>query len=192
MDFHYLAQAPAVNSDLCDRISVSLKEFYDHKAAVLDAHGCLGKKKKVIDHWRIPKLELFQSIVASICANGANIQWLADMTKHAHIMEIKKPADSGNNQNYKEKICCNLDYMDKIWQFDLATAIDNANVKLGPHANKAPAAHKNVTGDSQPNSLPLCYVDNASSLLANIDTVTNVSNLSHVIINYFEEAAALA
>ena len=82
--------------------------------------------------------------------------------------------------------------MDKIWQFDLATAINNANVKLGPHANKAPAAHENVTGDSQPNSLPSCYVGNASLLLANIDTVTNISNLSHVIINYFEEAAALA
>ena len=59
MDFCYLAQAPTVNSDLCDRITVSLKEFHDHKAAVLDAHGHLGKKKKVINHWQILKLKLF-------------------------------------------------------------------------------------------------------------------------------------
>jgi hypothetical protein len=126
MDFRYLVQAPAVDSDVCNKILASLKEFHDHKAAILEAGGHLGKKKRVINHWQIPKLELFQSIVMSIQANGTNIQWSADVTEHAHITEIKNPADSGNNQNYEEQICCNLDHMDKIHHFDLATTIKDA------------------------------------------------------------------
>lgn len=191
MDFRYLAQAPAVDSDLCDMISASLKEFHSHKEAILEAGGRLGKKKRVINNWYIPKLELFQSVVTNIRANGANIQWSADVTEHAHITEIKHPADSGNNQNYEEQICRYLDRMDKIRRFDLATAIQNANVKLVSHANKVPATHEGVTEDHLPNLLPPHYVDNTASLLANIDTVTNLSNSSRVTVNYFEEAVAL-
>lgn len=191
MDFRYLAQAPVVDSDLCDIISASLKEFHSHKAAIVEAGGRLGKKKRVIDNWHIPKLEIFQSVVASIRASGANIQWSADVTEHAHVTEIKNPADSGNNQNYEEQICRHLDRMDKIRRFDLATAIENANVKLVPHANNVPVAHEGFIKDHQPNLQPPHYVDGTASLLANIDTVTNLSVSSRVTVNYFEEAAAL-
>src|SRR5712672_1298934 len=130
----------------------------------------------------------------TVQANGANIQWSADVTKHAHVTEIKNPADSGNNQNYEEQICRNLDRMDKIRHFDLATAIKDANVELVPHVNEVPAAHEGISEDYQPNLPQPHYVDNTASLLANTDTVTSLSNSkssNRVTVNYFEEAAAL-
>ena len=37
------------------------------------------------ESWTIPKLELLQSIIPSICLSGAVIQWSADITEHAHV-----------------------------------------------------------------------------------------------------------
>jgi hypothetical protein len=60
------------------------------KRAIVDAGSRqLEGKKKAMDHFNIPKLELFQSVEPSIRANGAIIQWSADITEHAHITEIK-------------------------------------------------------------------------------------------------------
>src|SRR6267154_1470030 len=72
-----------------------------------------GKGKKPIDNWHIPKLEFLQSVVPNIQANGAPIQWSADITEHAHITEIKNPARSSNNQAYESQICRHLDHTDK-------------------------------------------------------------------------------
>ena len=58
----------------------------------------LEKIKRDIDNWYISKLELFQNIPTSICTNGANIQWLANVTKHAYIAEIK-----AHNEAWKEQ-----------------------------------------------------------------------------------------
>ena len=88
MDFHYLSQAPAANTTVREHVLGALKEFHDHKRAIVDAGGHQGKKK-ALDHFNIPKLELFQSIELSMCANGAVIQWSANITEHAHITEIK-------------------------------------------------------------------------------------------------------
>jgi len=32
------------------------------------------------------------------------MQWMADVTEHAHVTEIKQPARSGNNQDYYTQI----------------------------------------------------------------------------------------
>ena len=122
MDFHYLSQAPAANTTVREHVLGALKEFHDHKRAIVDAGGHQGKKK-ALDHFNIPKLELFQSIELSMCANGAVIQWSANITEHAHITEIKWPAQTGNNQNYEEQICQHLDRLDKVCRFELVTSI---------------------------------------------------------------------
>ena len=104
MDFRSLSQAPQVDESIREGIRAALKEFHDHKIAILEA-GTRRGKKDPINNFNIPKLELFQSMEPSIRSNGANIQWSADVTEHAHITEIKAPAESGNNQKYEEQIC---------------------------------------------------------------------------------------
>jgi len=73
------------------------------------------------DAWTIPKLELLQSVVPSICLSGVVMQWSANVTEHAHIQEIKVPARAGNNQNYYSQIARYLDCSEKCFRFDLAT-----------------------------------------------------------------------
>jgi hypothetical protein len=123
MDFRYLAQARVVDSNLLEKISGALQEFHEHKSSILDAGARVGAKKKPIDHFQIPKLELLQGVVPSIRWAGAAAQWAADVTEHAHVTEIKIPARSGNNRGYDPQICRYLDRAEKRRNFDLATAI---------------------------------------------------------------------
>jgi len=123
MDFRYLAQAPEVDGIMCDKIDAALLEFHRHKSAIMDAGVRVGKGNRPIQNWYIPKLELMQSVVTNIKANGAAINFTADHTEHAHIEVVKDPAKSGNNQKYEEQICRHLDRSDKCRQFDLTTAI---------------------------------------------------------------------
>jgi hypothetical protein len=113
MDFRYLAQSCEIDEKTCTKINAVLKEFHNHKDAILTACACVGKGNKPTDNWEIPKLEFMQSVVTNICANGTPLQWLADVTEHANIMEIKDPAHLGNNQNYEAQICWHLDRTDK-------------------------------------------------------------------------------
>ncbi|KAI6104344.1 hypothetical protein F5141DRAFT_1216885 [Pisolithus sp. B1] len=49
------------------------------------------------------------------------IKWSADTTKHAHIQEVKVPAQLSNNQNYYDQIARYLDRSDKCFHFDVTT-----------------------------------------------------------------------
>jgi hypothetical protein len=68
MEFRYLAQALAITSRTQDRIRATLNEFHEHKQAILD--GSFRRGKRVMDHFRIPKLELMQSVVPSVLRVG--------------------------------------------------------------------------------------------------------------------------
>ncbi|KIJ10412.1 hypothetical protein PAXINDRAFT_27957, partial [Paxillus involutus ATCC 200175] len=94
LDFCYLAQAPSFTNQSLERVASALKEFHDNKEAVLRT----GMRS--VSNWEIPKLELLQSVVPSIRQSGVAMQWIADITEHVHVKEIKVPACSGNNQNY--------------------------------------------------------------------------------------------
>ena len=97
MDFRYLSQAREIDDEGCAIISTALDEFHQHKSAIIEAGARVGKGNRPIDNWYIPKLELMQSVVPNIRANGAPIQYSADVTEHAHITKIKNPARAGNN-----------------------------------------------------------------------------------------------
>ena len=109
MDFCYLVQAQAIDDNTCGRIQAALSRFHAHKESIIWSGGRCGKKGHVIDNWYISKLEFMQSVVPSIIANGAAIQWSANVTEHAHITIIKGPARMSNNHDYKYQICCHLD-----------------------------------------------------------------------------------
>lgn len=190
MDFRYLSQAHVVDENVCEGMHATLKEFHGHKAAILEAGARRGKKRS-INHFNIPKLELFQSMESSIRSNGANIQWSADGTEHAHITEIKSPANSGNNQNYEEQICRYLDRLDKVRRFELATSIrsERESRLRGSHQPLDSA----VTDDHDTDALPPSAGQGELSSMpsCNTEDVQELSVSTHTVINYFQEAAAL-
>ena len=130
MDFQYLFQAEEIDDECCDRIQAALDEFHAHMSAIVNADACVGKGNRPICNWYIPELEMMQSVVPNIQANGAVIQFSADVTEHAHITEIKNPAWVGNNQHYKVQICRDLNHMGKLCQFKLATMIHDPHMIL--------------------------------------------------------------
>ena len=130
LDFRYFAQSPLIDEELCQRIDDTLSLFHEHKDAILDAGARRGKKGN-IDDWRIPKLELLQSVVANIRLNGVACQWSADFTEHAHIKVVKEPGRSGNNHSYETQICRYLDRLEKIRNFSLFTSIREAGIQFG-------------------------------------------------------------
>ena len=117
-DFHYQSQAPRITDADIVKLSTSLQEFHDHKAAFMEA-GAWGS----LDHWNIPRLEMMLSVVPGIPAMGTIGQWSADITEHAHIDIVKNPAQSSNNQNFDSQICCYLDHQEKCQLFMHATTI---------------------------------------------------------------------
>ncbi|KAG1865732.1 hypothetical protein C8R48DRAFT_747731 [Suillus tomentosus] len=123
MDFRYLVQSPVIDDILLARISTALDHFHTNKDAIIEGGFRRGQRGGVIENWYIPKLELMQSIVPSIRNTGVPLQWTADTTEHAHIMEIKSPACSSNNNNYDPQICRHLDRADKCRRFDLAMSL---------------------------------------------------------------------
>ncbi|KAH9159458.1 hypothetical protein EDB89DRAFT_2117806 [Lactarius sanguifluus] len=120
-DFRYLAQAPEISEQDCVNIDSALQSFHDHKSSIVSAGVRIGKRKKVLKEWYIPKLELMQSVSSSIRENGAAIQWTADTTERCHITEIKVPSRSSNKQGYESQ-------SEKCRQFDLATSICEAKI----------------------------------------------------------------
>ncbi|KAG2109266.1 uncharacterized protein F5147DRAFT_773077 [Suillus discolor] len=114
MDFCYLSQATTINQEHCQKILGALAEFHEHKQDIIACGVRRGaKSKQVLDNWHIPKLELMQSVVPSICQVGSLLQWSADTTEYAHITLIKDSADSTNNINYDAQICRFLDRQEK-------------------------------------------------------------------------------
>ena len=188
LDFRYLAQSRAISEETCSSIDYSLKEFHSHKQAILDAGARCGQKSP-IDNWYIPKLEFFQSVVTNIRENGVAIQWSADTTEHANITTIKDPARSGNNQNYEPQICRYLDCLDKLRQFDLATAIKEAKVdfRAGPGSEEDCLEEGEEHGLDEGDLLVTC----SSSLLTHIDPVSSLSGPSRNIVDYFHRASEL-
>ena len=107
-DFRYRSQAPRLTDADITKLTASLQEFHDNKAALVEA-GARGS----LDHWKIPKLEMMLSVAPTISNMGTLGQWSADVTEHAHIDVIKDPARSGNNQNFDAQICRYLNHQEK-------------------------------------------------------------------------------
>jgi hypothetical protein len=192
MDFRYLSQAREIDEDRCAKILAALGEFHDYKKAIVEAGVRTGKGNKIIDHFRIPKLEFLQSVISNIRANGVAIQWSADVTEHANITLIKDPARSGNNRNYEAQICRYLDRADKCRGFDIATAVSDAQVDFKGNIGCTPETRENDEGDDEDtiSPEPLEALDSTSSLLARIQPVSALSG-TRVIKDYFQLAESL-
>ncbi|KAI5986321.1 hypothetical protein EDD15DRAFT_2174972 [Pisolithus albus] len=123
-EFRYLAQAPAITEEGCEKIAAALAEFHHYKQAIIDGGLRRGDQSgSILEHWEIPKLELLQSVVPSISQVGSVLQWSADTTEHAHIEVVKDPASRTNNKDYSSQICRHLDRIEKCRMFDTAVRL---------------------------------------------------------------------
>ncbi|KAF8060125.1 hypothetical protein FPV67DRAFT_1564292 [Lyophyllum atratum] len=186
MDFRYLAQSSEIDDPMCQKIDEALAEFHRHKQAILDSGSRCGKRQKVIDNWGIPKLELLQSVVPSIRANSVASQWSADATEHAHITEIKIPAQASNNQNYESQICRYLDRLQKCRHFDLTTAMRDNCIDF-----RAPPALNLDEENEDDWEFLLQTLMTTSSLLAELDSVSPLSGSTRITVDYFALAQRL-
>jgi hypothetical protein len=180
LDFRYLSQSPIIDEEVCKRISDALSLFHKHKQAILDAGARRGKKHP-INHWQIPKLEFLQSVVPNIQSNGVASQWSADFTEHAHIPLVKEPARSGNNQGHESQICRYLDRIEKIRDFDLATAIRSAGIRFGG------AHHKENDGEEDEEDEDF-IVSTTAELFPVLSTFGYHQGSQHSVTDYFYRA----
>ncbi|KAF8141813.1 hypothetical protein EV363DRAFT_1392225 [Boletus edulis] len=116
LEFRYMFQAPALTTACCDKVEAALQEFHRHKNAIIES----GLRRvpttgAVLEHWRIPKLELFQSVAPSIKE--------VDTTEHTHIEVVKDPTSMTNNQNYDSQICHCLNRDEKCCLFNTTIAL---------------------------------------------------------------------
>ena len=122
-DFCYLVQAPIFSDQSLNRLADALQLFHDNKDAIVQTGGRDNS-------WVIPKLELLQSVASSIHRSGPIMQWSADATEHAHVQEIKVPAQLSNNQNYYNQIAHYLNHSDKCFCFDVTTYFQAQHEKV--------------------------------------------------------------
>ncbi|KAI5991977.1 hypothetical protein EDC04DRAFT_2911377 [Pisolithus marmoratus] len=161
---------PHFNYDALARVETTLQTFHDNKTAIISSSGRQGSNGP-LQHWEIPKLELLEHVVASVCNSGAIMQWTANVMEHAHITEIKWPTHAGNNQDYYAQIAQHLDYSEKCFQFDLSTHLASTEQR------ESSKDDKDQEDEHEPNHKAL-----------HISHYT----LSCTPVNYFESAKALA
>ena len=189
MDFHYRVQSRRIDDGDIAVISDALSKFHANKDVILHLGARRGEgQKNPIDHWQIPKLEIMQSIIPSIRQSGVPIQWMADVMEHAHITEIKGPAESSNNNNYEPQICRYLDRAEKCRSFEFVTSL------LGQHAPGGPPSDidSEAFSDTGPDSDPDSTVENEPEPQTLGTDVTPVApGYARPITNYFAAAAQL-
>ena len=196
-DFRYLAQAPEISDTFCTKINEAIQEFHRHKSTIISTGARTGKRRKVIDNWYIPKLELLQSVVSSTQDGGVPMQWSADATERCNITEIKDPSHSTNNQNYESQICRYLDRNEKCRRFDLATTILQAQFDIdsqgdGRHNFKGPGRGEydsELFDDNEEGQTPA--IETTSDLLTSIQLAAPASRTLQRQTNYFNLADAL-
>lgn len=195
MEFRYLSQAPAIDDDDLTCIDSALAEFHEHKQSILDADARVGVHNTLIDNWHIPKLEMLQSVTASVRDSGASHQWSADITEHGHITEVKVPARHGNNQNYEAQICRTLDRTDKIRRFELATSMQAAGVDFR-QSDSFVDPPNNLDSDEEDDDYftgsQSRKVDRTSNLLSTIEPTVAVAGPLRQQMDYFAHAERLA
>ncbi|KAG1718492.1 hypothetical protein EDB19DRAFT_1899235 [Suillus lakei] len=114
------AQSPVYSDTSVDSMVTSLKEFHDHKQAILDA-GARRGTKGTLENFIIPKLELLQSFAVFTKDTGALIQWTADITERLLITHCKLPFERTSRQSrtFTEQIVDILNHEESMRQFQL-------------------------------------------------------------------------
>lgn len=130
IDFIYIAQYPRHTASTIGSMTDALDEFHKHKHHILEANARTGKSGPM-DHFNIPKLELFHSFGRSIEHLGAIMQYTADVSERLLITTCKHSFKHTNHKAFWDEQCAhNLDRQERIRLFDLYTLLRDNNQSL--------------------------------------------------------------
>lgn len=130
IDFIYIAQFPAHTKSTILAMTSALREFHENKQHILDA-GARAGKKGAMDHFNIPKLELFNSFERAIINLGSIMQYTADVSERLLITTCKHTFRATNHNSFWDEQCADkLDREEKIRMFDLYTLLRDGDQSL--------------------------------------------------------------
>ncbi|KAG1862924.1 hypothetical protein C8R48DRAFT_603235 [Suillus tomentosus] len=129
--FIYKAQAPTFTDSSINSMSDSLSEFHTYKHFILEAQARTGTSGPIA-HFRIPKLELFNSFARSICKSGAIIQYSADVSERLLITHCKTPFQRTSHQRatFTQQVVNIIHRQDVMRQFDFYALLCQQGISL--------------------------------------------------------------
>jgi len=130
IDFMYQSQSPIQTDSSIAQMESSLKEFHEHKAAILDV-GARRTPKGAKDDFLIPKLELLLSFASAVQNNGGLIQYTADVSERLLITHCKDTFRRTNkNKDFTTQVVRILDREESIRSFNMYTLMHSNNISL--------------------------------------------------------------
>ncbi|KJA18321.1 hypothetical protein HYPSUDRAFT_145116 [Hypholoma sublateritium FD-334 SS-4] len=129
VDFIFQSQNLLFYGETFHALSEALREFHWYKTAVIAAGGRLGKNG-VINHFRIPKLEMLHIIGRSARLLGAPYQWTSDITERCHITHVKTPYRMSNRREHHSQCVRYMDRVEKMNVFGLFAALTSNEASL--------------------------------------------------------------
>jgi hypothetical protein len=120
VEFIYCAQDPVYTDSSISVMERALVDFHSRKQCILDL-GVWRGMKGTIDHFNIPKLELMSSFARQTKANGALIQYTADVSERLLITHCKSTFQRTSRlfQTYMDQVVDILNREETMWLFDL-------------------------------------------------------------------------
>ncbi|KAG1777165.1 hypothetical protein EV702DRAFT_1226073 [Suillus placidus] len=131
IDFIYKAQAPTFTDSSINSMSDSLSEFHAHKHFITEAQARTGTSGPIA-HFRILKLELFNSFACSIRKSGAIIQYSADVSERLLITHCKTPFQQTSHQRdtFTQQVVNIIHCQDTMRQFDFYALLRERGISL--------------------------------------------------------------
>ena len=131
IDFIYQAQSPVHTESSIQEMESSLREFHDHKDAIIKAGARRTKAAGAKTDFNIPKLELFHSFATAIRNNSGLIQYTVDVSERLLITHCKHPFDcTSKNKDFAEQVIQIFDREEVMRQFDVYTLLRSGDVSL--------------------------------------------------------------
>ena len=149
IDFIYQVQSPLLTDTSISWFVDSLWEFHDEKDAIIDAGARMGSKTP-IDHFNIPKLEIWHHFAASTRAMGAPIQWTADVTERLHITKVKIVFRGTNHRDFEEQCARSLDRSERVHLFDLLCSFARPDESLAAFASPPAIQDERILRSQRP------------------------------------------
>lgn len=118
-DFIYLGDYKSHTEETISYLVDALREFHHNKDILIQCGARTGKHGK-LNHFQIPKLEMFHHVAESIRQLGSVEQYTADQTEHLHIPFCKEAYKRTNRRGFYAQMCRYADRIYKVrifWDF---------------------------------------------------------------------------
>jgi hypothetical protein len=113
-----IAQFPLQTNASLTSFKKSYALFNKHHAVWIENGYKCGKRGKVVDNWRIPKIHILRHLVENVQLKGSADNYNTETMEHLHIIWIKDAYRASNQREWKMQIVAWLTCCEKICDFD--------------------------------------------------------------------------